>query len=419
MRRSRIPLLAAGVLLAVSVCWLMTTAETKVAAVRNIAEYRVYRWWTGDAPSAPRGTGELAGFVAGTDGRPLAGARVLASDPAGHAFTADTDASGRYRIAGLPAGVYNPVAGLAGHRSTQLGGLIPSVRMGQGQETADFVLEKELPRTVSPGTDLTIGAAAPVESESPIKSAALRRTVTFAAEGRPSSTILLYTPVTRTGPVPLLIAVYPGPAETWESVSIPLAAAGFAVAAVGPAYALDLTADVDDLDRLAGFARKGRLPEVDGDRIACLGGSYSGLHVLHLIRRPDHGMKAVVLLGAPTDLFDFRRRFETEGFVPPFGLDQALIALGLPNRHPKPYWENSAVHHIRPGMPPAILFHSYQDEIVPWQQSRILAEALQNGGLSAELRLFDGASHYIMDHGEQAQDIYRQTVDFLRMHLEK
>jgi pimeloyl-ACP methyl ester carboxylesterase len=130
-------------------------------------------------------------------------------------------------------------------------------------------------------------------------------------------------------------------------VSLPLAQAGYAVIAVGPAYALDLEPDVDDLQRLITMARDGTLPRADGTRIGALGGSYSGLHVFRLAARDPEAIQAALLLGPPTDAFDLRRRFEAGSFHPPFGLDQVLIALGLPDRAPERYWRYSARYHAR------------------------------------------------------------------------
>ena len=84
---------------------------------------------------------------------------------------------------------------------------------------------------------------------------------------------------------PLLLTVYPGPAAEWECASVPLAAAGFAVLAVAPAYSFSPEGDVADLARWLRLARTGALPEVDGGRLAALAGSYSALHVQRLLER--------------------------------------------------------------------------------------------------------------------------------------
>ena len=102
--------------------------------------------------------------------------------------------------------------------------------------------------------------------------------------------------------------------------------------------------------------------------------------------------------------------------MPPFGLDRALIALGLPSREPLRYLNHSMVYHVRDNLPATLLFHSYQDEIVPYQQSGLLAESLRKRGVEAELHLFDGASHYLLEDSAASMKIYEQTLDFLRRH---
>jgi dipeptidyl aminopeptidase/acylaminoacyl peptidase len=219
-------------------------------------------------------------------------------------------------------------------------------------------------------------------------------------------------------PLPTLLAVYPGQADTWEGVSIPLAAAGYAVIAVGPAYALDLDDDIAELQRLAAFARAGALPGVDARRMAVLGGSYSSLHVQALLER-DAGFRAVLLLGGISDIFDMRRRFEQGSFIPPFGLDQALIALGTPNSSPERYWRYSSRYHLRRGLPPMLLMHSRNDEIVPFQQSEQLAADLVRLDVPHEAYFFDGLSHYLLADRPSAEltNLYDVTLAFLRRTL--
>src|SRR5206468_1713623 len=153
----------------------------------------------------------------------------------------------------------------------------------------------------------------------------------------------------RSAKLPLLVTVYPGPVEEWECASVPLAQAGYAVVAFGPPYSFELERDVEHVEWALRLARGDQLPGVDGGRIAVLGGSYSALHVLRVVERRagERVLGAAVLLGPPVDLFDMRRRLEDRTFVPPFGLDQALVALGLPDRLPLRYWRYSGVYHVR------------------------------------------------------------------------
>ena len=250
---------------------------------------------------------------------------------------------------------------------------------------------------------------------SPVPGAAKRETLQFNP-GNKEELIYLYSPVELTDrSLPVLLTVYPGSVDTWDCVSVGLSQAGYAVLAIGPAYGLDLTPDVDRLQQLVSLVKQGALPGTDSSRVGALGGSYSAL-LLELLMLRDPGLDAVVLLGPPTDMFDFRRRFEREGFVPPFGLDQALVALGLPSREPLRYLKHSMVYHVRSGLPATSIFHSYQDEIVPFQQSELLAKSLRQNGVESEIWLFDGASHYLLEDSDASQVIYQRTLDFLSRH---
>src|SRR4029453_11986161 len=153
-----------------------------------------------------------------------------------------------------------------------------------------------LPAT-RPGARLQIGAPITLTWALPRPGLAVRRQISYDSGGRPNQLTYLYTPVAAgASSLPTLLAIYPGPADTWEGVSIPLAAAGYAVVAVGPAYALDLEDDIAELQRLVAFARAGALPGADGARMALLGGSYSSLHVQALLEG-DSGFCSVVLRG--------------------------------------------------------------------------------------------------------------------------
>jgi dipeptidyl aminopeptidase/acylaminoacyl peptidase len=271
-----------------------------------------------------------------------------------------------------------------------------------------------------PGRQLRIAARTTVTVVLPQPSAALRSQLSYDSGGQPNQLTYLYTPVvTSTQPLPTLLAVYPGPADQWEGVSIPLAAAGYAVIAVGPVYALDLENDVAELQRLVAFTRAGALPGADGRRIALLGGSYSSLHVQRLLER-DTGFRGVVLLGGVSDGFELRRRFEQGSFFPPFGLDQALIALGTPNTSPERYWRYSARYHLRRDLPPLLLMHSRDDAVVPFQQTEQLAAELDQLGVTYEAHFFNGMSHYLLADrpSQDLTTLYTLTTDFLRRTLD-
>ncbi|MEP7190607.1 MAG: carboxypeptidase regulatory-like domain-containing protein, partial [Roseiflexaceae bacterium] len=377
-RSRRTWLVLTGLLLLLTLLFLAISDNAAIWPVRNTLLYHATRWWEAHVgPSQPSGVGALHGCAHGTGALPLANAAVIVAERDGALHQAQADAHGCYEIAGLPAGRYVPIVSAPGYDPAAIRhwGLPTRIGAGDNAQLDATLVPLSLP-AVRPGLMLQISAPVTLPWALPQPSLAVRRQLSYDSGGQPNQLTYLYTPVAAgDAPLPTLLAVYPGAADTWEGVSIPLAAAGYAVVAVGPAYALDLEADIAELQRLVAFARAGALPGADGARMALLGGSYSSLHVQALLER-DSGFRGVVLLGGISDIFDMRRRFEQGSFVPPFGLDQALIALGTPDISPERPWRYSSRFHLRRGLPPILLMHSRNDEIVPFQQSEQLAADL-------------------------------------------
>ena len=405
------------ILLGAMNCWGAVTDNVLVWPVRNTLEYHAARsWWNLIGEPERNHHGAIEGMVSDAAGTPIVQAAVLVSEWDGRVHSGLTDQNGRYRIEHVPVGFYRLAAVAPGYTAVQSGGVLRGVTVRPNRTVQASCRLQQASSTMKPAL-LAPQRLEPQElvCQSPVAGSAKRETLRFDPQ-QWNELVFLYRPAeNRDGPLPVLLTVYPGPVDTWECVSIGLAQAGYAVLAVGPAYGLDLTKDVDALQQLLLLVKQGGITGLDSDRIAALGGSYSAL-LLELLMLRDPGLSAVILLGPPTDMFDFRRRFEREGFRPPFGLDRALVALGLPSRDPLRYLRHSMVYHVRPGLPATQIFHSYQDEIVPYQQSSLLADSLERQGVEAELHLFEGASHYLLEDGAAAMAIYHQTLDFLQRH---
>ena len=420
-RSRRAWLALAGLLLLFTLLFLTMSDNAAIWPVRNTLLYHATRWWEAHVgPSQPAGVGALHGCVRGVGAVPLTNAAVIVAERDGALHQAQADSRGCYEIGGLPAGRYVPIVSAPGYDPAAIRSWGLPARIGAGDRTQlDATLAPLSLPAISPGRLLQISAPVTLTWALPQPSQAVRRQLSYDSGGRPNQLTYLYTPVAAgAAPLPTLLAVYPGAADTWEGVSIPLAAAGYAVVAVGPAYALDLEDDIAELQRLVAFARAGALPGADGARMALLGGSYSSLHVQALLER-DSGFRGVVLLGGISDIFDMRRRFEQGSFVPPFGLDQALIALGTPDISPERPWRYSSRFHLRRGLPPMLLMHSRNDEIVPFQQSEQLAADLARLGVPHEAHFFDGLSHYLLADRPSAEltTLYDLTLAFLRRTL--
>jgi dipeptidyl aminopeptidase/acylaminoacyl peptidase len=415
-------IIGTGLILALALGWLGTTDNVNIWPMRNTLQYRMLTWWwerVGEP--VPGNPGTLQGTVRDAQGNPIAGAWVLVSRWNGTTYSVRSDADGHYLIPDVPAGSYRPVAGAPGYDDVRLDHSWGQVQIKAGQETiANAVLPLKTPRSVVPGHDLTLSEPITLTCTTPLEATAVRRRVSFDSDGQPNQLTFFYTPVTATttSRLPILLTVYPSPADVWECAGIPLAASSYAVLATGPAYTFELEEDIDELERLVGLARAGKYPGSDETRIALLGGSYSGLHVQRLLQR-DQNFRAALLLGPPTDLFDMRYRLEQGTFIPPFGLDGSLIALGLPSHEPLRYWRYSGAYHVHSDLPPLAILHSRSDKVVPYQQSELLAENLSMIGASHETHFFDGASHYLLaeEGDEDALKIYRITLDFLAKYL--
>jgi pimeloyl-ACP methyl ester carboxylesterase len=413
-------LLIITMLLALLAGYALFTNDARVVPYRNTAQYWALRWlgMLDSASSAARGT--LHGTVRTPLGQPIRNATVLLPQIDGTAWSAETDGAGRYMLA-VPPGSYVPVAGAPGYDDAAIHTLLGIGVTENAQTRLDITLQPRQDRAVPPPQNVQIGALQAYTIEKPLPGTAIRREIKYTVGGQPNQQTLYYTPNDgKTTTLPTLLAVYPGPADTWERVSLPLAQAGYAVIAVGPAYALDLEPDVDDLERLIAMARDGTLPRADGTRIGALGGSYSGLHVFRLAARDPDAIQAALLLGPPTDAFDLRQRFEADEFHPPFGLDQVLIALGLPDRAPERYWRYSARYHARDITIPLLLAHSKADEVVPFEQSELLAQELTRLGKPHELQILEGLDHFYLLAPERTPAIdalFTTTLQFFEKQL--
>jgi pimeloyl-ACP methyl ester carboxylesterase len=414
----RIWLILAAVLV-LGMGYLLLTDNSRIVPYRNAVQYLLLRRLGAFEQVAEPQRGTLQGTVRTRGGQPITDATVLLPMIDGTVVSTETDGQGQYTLQ-APAGSYVPVAGAPSFDDAVVHTLL-GVGIAPNQTTRlDITLEPRSERAVTPPQEVQIGAPQGYVVEKPLPATAIRREITYTVDGRPNQPTFYYTP--NDGgetPLPVLLAVYPGPAASWEIVSLPLAQAGYAVIAVGPAYALDLEPDIDDLERLIGMTKEGQLPRADGSRIGALGGSYSSLHVLRLTIRDPQAIDAALLLGPPTDIFELRRLFEEGTFFLPFGLDQAMIALGLPSRAPERYWRYSARYHARDINIPLMLIHSKEDEIVPFTQSEILAEELRRLGKPHELIILEGLSHYLYapEYASEVDDLFRTTVNFFDQQL--
>lgn len=436
--------------IAVPVAWDASGRVEALWPVRNVIAHDVAGILTPIVPADIQvvGTGSLRGTVHDDVGRPVPGATVLAAMPDGSVTEARTLADGTWTLTGIPVGRHPVWIGAPGfapvtmiHRADAgLTGRLrawfePGIEVTSGTADAgtgiDVVLAPETPPIPVPDTPETVMDATEVtlSCERPVPSTARRSGVTISRMGVPSGEIFRYRADDNAGtsqPVvrrPLLV-VYPGPASQWECASIPLASAGFEVIAYGPPYTFAIEREIRILRLLLASlgmsdpADRGAESRPGQSRPAILAGSYSAIHALRVVQDTSPGtIGAVVLMGPPVNLLDLRHRLETGDYRPPFGLDRALIALGMPDREVARHARYSARFHVTASHPPTLVIHSRSDDVVPVAQGEAYLSALRNAGVAAEGMILDGGGHYLLSTGGgEADAILSRTVSFLMAH---
>ena len=145
-------------------------------------------------------------------------------------------------------------------------------------------------------------------------------------------------------------------------------------------------AQVEDLHQaLAWMRRHAAENGMDPDQIATYGYSAGGhlASLVGLMKHPhDEGIKAVVAGGIPADL-TFP---DTDRMVHDFlgGTKEAL---------PQRYHDASPLSHVNASNPPVFLYHGRRDTLVPSEQVRNFATALEKAGVPHEMHWLNGRGH--------------------------
>jgi len=200
---------------------------------------------------------------------------------------------------------------------------------------------------------------------------------------------------------PLIVQCHGGPTASADAGFDPviqmLTTRGFAVAAVnyagstgyGRSYRQSLDgrwgeADIDDCVAVAAWlAESGR---VDGQRMAIRGGSAGGLTALGALVRSRTFAAAVSwygvsdLMGLVATTHDFESRY-TDRLIGP--LPEAAEA----------YRDRSPLNRVDEIEGAVLLLQGMDDPVVPADQTRHMAEALEQRGVRCVVRYFEGESH--------------------------
>lgn len=395
----------------------------------NVVGYLLAKQWgrlEPAPPDAPRGT--LTGLVMGEEG-PLAGAAVVIAERIGRPYVGYTDATGRYRIDGIPAGQYTPAAvapGYAEQVNTNVLGTphLVTIRSAEVTEARPFQLHRlepvPLPQPWPQAANLEMWATAVVTAPFPAGSTAEMRAFAFERTGVRVDTLRLYTPVERIPEerLPLLFMIYPSHVDLWQSVSTAYAAQGYALVAISPVAerGTDMVAHAADA-RLALALTESEVldPQIDTSTTVALGGSFSSAVLHQLIRLTDNEIDGWVTVGGVTNAFAATAAFYAGRLEIPPQYEYLIPALGMPNLYPLLFLRYSPVYTAAE-LPPTLIIHTAADRVIPIEQAYELEAALRQAGVPVEVFYYEDVSHYLQideEITEAGKEMFYRTLDFI------
>jgi hypothetical protein len=426
-------------LLATTLLYFATNEDLEGVLLRNTLERKVAMFWRGtfgDERFVTGESGQMSGLVTDEQGKPLSGATVIVPGVAGQSYTATTDNNGRYLLKEVPAGNHLPIVARFGYKDEVLrsgwwnsGRTVVTIRAGQMRDGVDFVMKpRPVPAVISADKTLKITPTGPAFRDNPLPSPVLRSSFTFENDGKTIEGGLIHEPEAAKGPgpFPTLLIIYPGPANAWEGVSIPLAAQGYVVVSYQPQRGIDLAGDMRDLAKLMAYAQAGLFsPRADPTRISVVGGSVSTAYAYLLLRDLESSptrdrVKSAIMYGGLTDMYRFRYDWERGALYIDPGiseLEDLLVAFGRPDNRPEHYLLFSTIYHLdQKALPPTLLVHAEKDSIVPVNQSLMIDQKMSQLGIPHELLVYQNIEHYLdMSQRDPTQlDMLFKTMDFLK-----
>jgi acetyl esterase/lipase len=259
------------------------------------------------------------------------------------------------------------------------------------------------------------------------------RDVAYVPNGHERQKLDLFLPPGATNPLPLIIWVHGG---AWLGGSKEQCPAlrylqnGYAVASINYRLSQHATypAQIEDCKAAVRWLRThAKENGIDPERFAVWGASAGG-HLVALlgttgdVKKFDVGanlgvssrVQAVVDFFGPTDFTQMQKYSLTNA---PFNHDAAdspeakLIGGAVQGNKHKAATANP-ITYISKDDPPFLIMHGNRDNIVPYQSSELLRDALQKAGVPVTLKIVEGAGH-----GFGGKEIDQQVAAFFAQQL--
>ena len=261
------------------------------------------------------------------------------------------------------------------------------------------------------------------------------RDVPYATNGHERQKLDLFVPPGAANPLPLIIWVHGGAWRGGSKENCPALRylrRSYAVASIN--YRLSqhalFPAQIEDCKSAVRWLRAhAKELNLDPDRFAAWGSSAGG-HLVALlgtsgdVRVFDVGenqklssrVQAVVDFFGPTDFTQMSKYSPPNA---PFDHDAAdspesqLIGGAIQQNKDKTA-NASPLTYVSKDDPPFLIMHGDKDNLVPYQQSELLHDALVKAGVEVTLKIIEGAGH-----GFGGQEIDQQVNDFFERHLKR
>jgi hypothetical protein len=405
-KQKRFLVLALLIATALLAALLLASRTPEGRAAANVVDYKLRSfWWSlaGQPQFDPAETGSIVGTIRDAAGEPIEDAIALVSTVRGEVFQARSDARGRYRLEGVPPGRYVPMA--AAYRFNPVNGQPLSVSAGTQQSEVDFVLSPHVPEPVAP-QQLEVGSPIQTSSQFPEPMVATRIPFTFTLDGVSVDSGQVYLPAEivvddagkiQDSPLPTLVIIYPSHPLNWNAASVGLTRDGYAVLATGPdgERGLDIEGHVRDFRAVMQLWQEGRLTPLSppSQQWVAMSGSFGSLILFRAL--PDLPQPPALLnVGGVSDAFlGIQALYGDELAIPP-PYDAAIAALGRPDRDPAFFFGYSPVFFAE-HLPPMFLIHTYNDEVIPYNQAEALDAALSAAEVPHDLLLYEDTTHYL------------------------
>lgn len=250
--------------------------------------------------------------------------------------------------------------------------------------------------------------------------------VVYPASGGRGIHALLYRPHTP-GPHPVLLSIHGGPeaqerpAYLRSGLYQHLLDQGIAVFAPNIAGSTGYGAahqkliyrnwggcDLDDLDHAVRYLRS--MPDLDGDRIAVMGGSYGGFAALSCLARLPYPWAAGVSLCGPANLVTLARA------CPPTWRHFVSAVLGDPDTDADYLTQRSPITYADAITAPLFVLQGARDPRVPRAESDQLVARLRDRGVDVRYEVFPDEGHGFTSRKNELR-AYEEIAQFLCSHL--